>query len=198
MIARLRLRLRRGQDGFTLIEVLTTLAILGLIMAGITQLFVSGLAAEVDMRQRFDAQTEARLALNHLRREVHCASALSYGGTSDVRPPLPAPNSRAYYSTVTLTLPSGCPTGSGTAVWCTASLGTDRFGLFRTTSAPCDATGRRFADYLVEQAVFSYTGPTSAELGKLHVEFPVDVAPADARAAYTLEDDIVLRNTTRT
>ena len=197
MIARLRLRLLRTEDGFTLPELLTSLAILGTIMAGITQLFVSGITAEVDMQERFAAQLETRLAVNAVRREVHCASALTQGGSTEVRPPAPAPNSRTYYSSVTLTLATGCPTGSGTVHWCTASLGTNRYGLFRSTGSTCDGTGRKVADHLTESEVFSYTAPTTAELGKLHVEFPVDVTPGDADAAYTLEDDLVLRNTSR-
>ena len=192
-------RLRREQGGFMLTELLTTLAILALVMAGITQLFVAGLSAEVDMRERFDAQTEARLALNYLRREVHCASALSQSGSTQVRPPLPAPNARTYYSTATLTLPAGCPTHvpGGTVIWCTAALGATRYGLYRATDGACSATDRKFADHLTVAAVFSYTAPTTAERGKIHVEFPVDVKPGDADAAYTLDDDLVLRNTAR-
>ena len=195
-------RLRREQGGFTLIEVLTTLAILATVMAGISHVFVAGITAEVDMQERFQAQTEVRLALSHLRREVHCASALSSSGSTEVRPPAPAPDARTYYSTATLTMPTtptSCPTSSGTptVIWCTASLGAIRHGLFRATDGSCDATDRKFADYLTKAAVFSYTAPTSVELGKLHVEFPVDVSPGDAHAAYTLDDDLVLRNTTR-
>ena len=197
-VASLLRRLAREQGGFTLIEVLTTLSILAVAIAGITQLFVAGITAEADMRQRFDAQTEARLALNQLRRHAHCASALSYSGTAEVRPPLPAANARTYYPSVTLTLPAGCYQGSGDITWCTVALGTTttRFGLFRSVAAPCNASDRKVADYLTEDAVFSYTAPTTAERGKVHVEFPVDVEPG-GRAAYTLEDDLVLRNTAR-
>ena len=39
------------------------------------QLFVSASHAQVDMNNRFQAQQNARLALDGLRREIHCASA---------------------------------------------------------------------------------------------------------------------------
>ena len=54
MVARLRARLAQ-EEGMTLIELLTTMAILGFVMSGIVGVFVSGLHAEVDMNQRFQA-----------------------------------------------------------------------------------------------------------------------------------------------
>ncbi|MBD0349440.1 MAG: type II secretion system protein [Thermoleophilia bacterium] len=190
-------RLRREQGGFTLTEVITTLAILATVIVGITQLFVAGMSAEVDMRERFDAQMEARLAVNKLRRDVHCASALTQGGSTAVRPPAPNPNARTYYSRATLTVPTDCRGGGGTITWCTASLGTSRYGLFRNTGTSCGSSAQKVADYLTQFAIFSYTGPTTAEKGKVHVELPVDAKPGDADGAYTLEDALVLRNTAR-
>ena len=75
---------------------------------------VSATKSEVDMNKRFQAQTQARLGLDRLRREVHCAI------TADRRP--------APHPSVTLTLPSTCPTSGGsTAItWCTVANGTDR------------------------------------------------------------------------
>ena len=42
-----------------------------------TTLFVSASNAQVDQTNRFEAQQEARLALDSLRREIHCANAVS-------------------------------------------------------------------------------------------------------------------------
>ena len=61
------------ESGFTLPELLTSMAILLTIMAGFTTLLVSTSRAELDMNNRFAARTEAQLALTRLRREVHCA-----------------------------------------------------------------------------------------------------------------------------
>jgi hypothetical protein len=164
-------------------ELLTVMVILTIIMSGLTALFVSATGAEVDMRERFQAQQEIRIALDALRREVHCASAISQTGPS---------------ATVTLTLATGCPTGSGTFTWCTVSAGTSRYKLYRKSGATCDSGGKLYADYLTLQNIFSYTAPTTTSRAKLHVELPVDVEPSDTQAAYRLVDDLVLRNSSFT
>jgi type II secretory pathway pseudopilin PulG len=181
-LARLR-RAALGEGGYALTELLTVLLILTIVLSGLTALFVSATTAEVDMRERFEAQQEARLAMDALRREVHCASAITQTGPS---------------ATVTMTLPTGCPSGSGAVTWCTVSAGTDRFRLFRKAGASCDSGGKLYADYITLQNVFSYTAPTTTNRAKLHVEFPVDTEPADSSAAYKLGDDLVLRNTNPT
>ena len=56
---------------------LVVLAILGVVLAGLTQLFVSATHAQSDQTQRGQAQQAARLALDKLRREIHCASTIS-------------------------------------------------------------------------------------------------------------------------
>lgn len=174
-----RLRRLRGQSGYALTELLTVLLILTIVLSGLTALFISATTAEIDMRERFEAQQEARLAVDALRREVHCASAISQTG--------PSP-------TVTLTLATGCPSGSGTVTWCTVSAGTNRYQLYRKTGATCDAGGKRYSDYITLENIFSYTAPTSTSRAKLNVVLPVDVAPGDAQAAYRLVDSLVLRN----
>jgi type II secretory pathway pseudopilin PulG len=199
-----RLALRRraalGQGGYALTELLTVLLILTIVLSGLTALFVSATTAEVDMRERFEAQQEARLAIDALRREVHCSSTMS-------QPSSPS-------STVTMTLPVGCPSGSGDVTWCTVSAGTSRYKLYRKAGGSCDSTGRLYADYLAPDptssdpttvcgspaslCVFEYTAPTATTRAKLHVEFPVDTEPTDPSAAYKLTDDLVLRNTNPT
>src|SRR3954467_13955675 len=80
------------QDGFTLAEMIVVLAILGVVLAGLTQLFTGALFAQKDQTSRAQAQQDARLALDQLRRELHCGSALAYSATS-----------------ITVALPSYCP-----------------------------------------------------------------------------------------
>ena len=69
------LRRLRGESGYSLVELLTVMAILGVVLGGLTALFVGGSNAQLDMNRRFEAQQAARLALDKMRREVHCASA---------------------------------------------------------------------------------------------------------------------------
>jgi prepilin-type N-terminal cleavage/methylation domain-containing protein len=190
----------RGQAGYTLVETLTVLLILGVVMGGLTTVFVSATNAEADMNNRFQAQQTARLALDKIRREVHCASAATPAATNT--------------SSITLTLPSYCKTYSGSAsvTWCTRNVATNRYALYRVNGASCSG-GVKWADYLAPSStagvctgalcVFSYSAPTATgcnsacSLGRLHVDFPVNVKPARSVDAYELVDDLVLRNSSR-
>ena len=60
--------------GIALTEMIVVLAILVVVLTALTQLFVSASTAEVDMSNRVQAQQDARLALDKLRREIHCAN----------------------------------------------------------------------------------------------------------------------------
>jgi prepilin-type N-terminal cleavage/methylation domain-containing protein len=183
--ARLRARLR-DERGFTLIELLASMTILMTVMGGLTALMVSGTASQVEMNRRFQAQTEARLGLDRMRRDIHCSSSVSPAGAS---------------ATVTLTMSSTCPTsGGGTSItWCTVANGTGRYGLWRYLGSACSGTGLKVADYLTTQNAFSYTAPTvgSLELMKLGVTLAVNLTPTKPGRVYTLTDDIVLRNSAR-
>jgi prepilin-type N-terminal cleavage/methylation domain-containing protein len=171
----------RDERGYTLVEMLTVLVIFGTVMSALLVLLVQGTGAEVDMNNRFQAQQDGRLALDKLRRETHCASAVTVSSASSV----------------TLSLPSYCPTGNGSVTWCTVSLGTSRYGLYRKAGAACDSTGVRWADHLTSANVFSYTAQSSTSLAKLSVDFPIDAKPSRTVDTYELKDDIVLLNSTR-
>ena len=174
-------RLVRSERGYSLIEMLTVMVILGLVTGAITTLFVQGSSAQLEMNKRFQTQSEARIALDRIRREVHCASSIAPTGAS---------------TSVALTLPSQCKGGGGTVTWCVLGSGT-RFGLYRSTAAPCNTSDARYADYVTRQTLFNFTPQSTTSLAKLHVEIPVDVKPTDGIRAYELADDIVLRNSTR-
>jgi prepilin-type N-terminal cleavage/methylation domain-containing protein len=190
MIRRLLERLRR-ERGYSLIEMLITLSIMGIVMGSLTTVFVSASNAELDMNNRFQAQLGARIALDKMRREVHCGSVATPAGSS---------------SSVTLTLPSYCKTGSGSITWCTRNVSTNRYALYRVVGSTCTG-GIKWADYLVPTStatacsgalcIFSYTAQSTSSLAKLHVDFPVNIKPSKSVEMYELQDDIVLRNSTR-
>jgi prepilin-type N-terminal cleavage/methylation domain-containing protein len=171
----------RDERGYTLVEMITVLVVFGTVMSALLVLLVQGTSAEADLNNRFQAQQDARLALDKIRREAHCATAVTVSSASSV----------------TLSLPSYCPTGNGSVTWCTASLGSSRYGLFRKTGATCDSTGVRWADHLTSANVFSYAAQSPTSLAKLSVDFPVNVKPSRTVDTYELKDDIVLRNSTR-
>jgi prepilin-type N-terminal cleavage/methylation domain-containing protein len=184
-LRRLRDLLVRDERGYTLTELLVAISILGAIMASVSVLLVSATKSEVEMNRRFEAQTQARLGLDRLRREVHCAMSVAPAGVS---------------ASVTLTIPSSCPTTGGfTAItWCTVANGANRWDLWRYTGSSCSGTGKKFADYLTASSIFTFTAQSTSKLATLNVRLPVNAKPSLPTFLYSLEDDIVLRNSTRT
>ena len=189
---RLRLlRALRGERGYSLIEMLIVLSIMSVVMGALTTVFVQASNSELDMNNRFQAQQESRLALDKMRREVHCGSVATPAGSS---------------SSVTLTLPAYCKTGSGSITWCTRNVSTNRYALYRVVGVSCSG-GVKWADYLVPTSsasvcsgtlcIFTYVAQSTSSLAKLHVDFPVNVKPSKSVELYELADDIVLRNSTR-
>ena len=184
-----RLRGRLAESGgYTLTEMMVVLAILGIVLTALTQVFVSGSKAEADMSNRFRAQQNARLALDGLRREIHCASAVT--GTT---------------SSITITLGTYCPSNTTGAAasftWGTTGAAAP-YTLWRYSGTACSGTGKPRVGNLTTPAVFTAytppdTPPGSGTLGTLRVDLPVDLTPGDAKQRYELKDDIVLRNTIR-
>jgi len=183
-LRRLLVRLLREQRGYSLMELLVSISILGSVMGSVSVLLVSATKSEVDMNRRFQAQTQARLGLDLMRREVHCAMSVSPAGAS---------------ASVTLTIPATCPTAGGnTAItWCTVANGTNRWGLWRYPGSSCSGTGKLYADYVTASSIFIYTAQTVDKLAFLNVRLPINLKPSEPRFLYNLEDDIVLRNSTR-
>jgi prepilin-type N-terminal cleavage/methylation domain-containing protein len=94
-------RLAAREDGFTLAELLVVLAILGIVLAALTALFDGALTAATDQTDRTQAQLDGRLALDKLRREIHCAS----GVTASTLP-----------MSVTVSIPGYCSSPTSTAL----------------------------------------------------------------------------------
>jgi prepilin-type N-terminal cleavage/methylation domain-containing protein len=183
---------RLGRErGYSLVEMLIVMSILGVVMSSLTTVFVQATNAEQGMNNRFQNQLTARLALDQMRREVHCASVATPTGSS---------------SSVTLTLPSYCKTGSGSITWCTRNVATNRYALYRVVGSTCTG-GVKWADYLAPTStatvcsgalcIFNYTAQSTTSLAQLKVDFPVNLNPSKSVELYELIDGIVLRNSTR-
>jgi type II secretory pathway pseudopilin PulG len=182
-IRRLALRLRHEERGFTLVEMVTVMGMFLITITALSYALIAANKAEEDMSRRFGSQVNARIALDQLRREIHCASAVTPAGAS---------------ATITITLGTRCPTaGAGTTVsWCTSGSGT-RYALYRLVGATCNTTGRKTVDYLTTGTVFSYAAQSTTSLAILSVTLPVNTRPASGLPDYNLTDDIVLRNSVR-
>jgi prepilin-type N-terminal cleavage/methylation domain-containing protein len=137
-----------AQDGFTLVEMLVVVAILGTVLAGLAVLFTGALHSQTDQSNRSQVQQDARLGLDRMRREIRCAS--------DVTTPSGYPA-----SAVTITLGAWCPTAAGatTVTWCTKDkngatppvAGAEPYTLWRYTGASCSGTGTKWASDLVDK-----------------------------------------------
>lgn len=177
--------LRSDERGYSLVELLTAMTILAAVMTSLTVVLVSATNADARMNQEFQAQTQARTALERFRREGHAACKADPAGAT---------------ATITLTYVSAgsCPATGGIQVsWCTVANGSSRYGLFRSAGATCsEATGVKVADYLVVAEAFNYQ-TTANRRAKVGLTLAVNTNPAKVRGTYSLEDDIVLRNSLR-
>jgi prepilin-type N-terminal cleavage/methylation domain-containing protein len=176
VVQRLR-RLVACERGYTLIELLQVTVILSVVISAITILFVQATTAEADMNHRFQAQQSARVAVDRMRREIHCASDITPTGLT---------------TSISVTLPAQCPSAGGvqsTITYSTSSVGTDRWQVLRN--------GVMLADHVTAASVFNYTAPTQQRVGMLNVDLPVNVKPAETWKTWRLKTDIVLRNTAR-
>jgi prepilin-type N-terminal cleavage/methylation domain-containing protein len=210
--------LAREEGGYTLFELLTVLAIMGIVLAGLTTSFTAGLSAEAGTIRRAQAQQNARLALDRMRIDIHCASGA------------PAPQENPYGGfTLTLTeSPNVCPavtTTSSGVQWCTIPYpgSTTQWQLFRflgTQLSDCGGGGvsTLLVDYITPPASGwpsnTATSPTPADwdgnlwptaptcpTGSLPVvalALTVSVDPdTHPERAYNLSDSIALRNALR-
>ncbi len=70
-------RLARNQRGFTLVELLTVIAILGLMMAGLVTVQLQGQTSYLVGAHRVEAQQNTRIALDLIIRELRSAQSVT-------------------------------------------------------------------------------------------------------------------------
>ena len=197
-----------GEGGYSLVEMITVMAILGVVLGGVVTLFTAGIKADSDQNQRFQAQQDTRLALDKLRRDIHPSCTISTPATYNTWT-----NSVTLYSSA-----DNCTSGSHSVTWCTAASGS-KFILQRTIATSCTGTLVTVADSLTSANVFAYIPPnshlatsTSVGLGtgasyittqdaaysapRLHVDLTIN--RQGATHSYRLVDDIAFRNGPRT
>lgn len=196
----------RDERGYSLVEMVVVMAIMGVVMAGLTTIFVGGSRAETDLNRRFVAQQQSRLAQAKIETDLQCAQAAqvqtisTYPGLAIYEPNCADPN-----------------TGSTTIDYCIipSTVMTGRYALWRSpaTSNRCSATDTnmtKVADYLTSNATTtSYSSTTgTAVFGEqanlaanslefIMVDFPVSDNPTATKDVYELKDAIAVRNSTR-
>jgi prepilin-type N-terminal cleavage/methylation domain-containing protein len=167
----------RSEGGFTLVEMLAVMAILGLVMTGITSLFISGVRTQTRLTATFSGQVALHVGLDKMRIDVHAACSESAQSAT----------------AVTLSLPP-CD-GSKVVTWCTQAHA-GAYSLYRNAGATCG--GQDFADYLTSGSIFTYTAQNtpagSNALPRLHVDMTVNASPSTTVSQLHVIDDLVFRN----
>ena len=195
MIRRLEHVIRSGENGYSLVEMVIVMAILGVVLAGISTVFVSGSSAEAHLNNRFRAQQGVRAALDRIRGDVHCASKASAATINT-------------YQALRIDVTS-CNTTTTYDYWCAVSASTTpvRYDLWRTqsTAAPTtstctstDASRVKIASNLVNSAAFTTSATPLNGLQAVAVDFRVGgSATSNTIDLYKLTDSLVARNSTR-
>ena len=167
----------RSERGYTMIELLMVMIIMTTVVTALVALFVSGSKASIELNDRFESQQAARVAADKIRREGHCASGVTFTSAASI----------------TVVLPGHCPTAVGgvptSVVYSTELVSTGRYRLKRGSAI--------VADNLTSGNVFAYTAPSDTTLGKLALDFPVNIRPTQTWKTWQLQTEVVLRNTIR-
>ncbi len=136
-----RLRRLRDEGGVTLIEMIMVLAILGIVLGGVTTVFISGSRAELQVNNRFQAQEASRLAMASIRKDMHsaCAAAVKTGGNMQVTLAIPITDPATSPGTPNATTQCGV-TGPNTAkivyLVCTSPTNSAKYAIYRLTADP--------------------------------------------------------------
>jgi prepilin-type N-terminal cleavage/methylation domain-containing protein len=142
----------RAEGGMTLVELLVVLVIMVVVLAALVDLFVSAIHSQTDQTNRVSAQQDARLALERLRREIHCASAVTASSTTLVTVSIPPSCFGTTLGSAITTLPqatitvanaNGFPSGTNTfsigssgTITCTGKTSTTFTGCTGGTGGP--------------------------------------------------------------
>lgn len=169
-------RLARDESGFSLIELVIVMGILTIVVAGLSNLFVSGLRTSATTNSMLASQTDVKVALDRLEYETRCASQATLLASG---------------AGVTLTLPSQCSHATGTYSWCVASG-----DLVRYSGTACSGSGETLANDVTSATPFSCVA-TVGDYPQLQVALTADNGSSPA-AVVSQTDDITMRNATPT
>lgn len=165
-------RLAHDESGLSMVELVIAAFVTVILMAGLSNVFVSGLRASSTANTTLSSQTSIRTALDELEYEARCSSTatrLSSGGA------------------VTLSIPTTCPHASGTITWCVTGG-----SLLRHVGSSCSGTGQSYASNVTSATPFSCVA-TVGDYPELVVGLAVNAGTTSATAV-SVTDDIAMRN----
>jgi len=168
-----------GESGFSLVELIVTMAVMGIVLGGLANIFISGQRTSADATARMTSQQGVRVAFDRLEYDARCAStaALLSSGAG-----------------VYLTLPSQCDHATGTVTWCVNSG-----SLQRSTGTTCSDTTHRltYVTSVTSATPFSCYSPVSGSTPQLKVILTVNPTTSNANKT-TATDYITMRNASST
>lgn len=185
----LRARIR-DEAGFTLVELVTTCAVMGVVMTGTVNILVSGQRASSDGQARLTAQQNVQLAFTRLEYDARCASQATLLNKT-------GSNGAGVY----ISLPSAatnptnpCSHATGNVTWCVTSG-----SLVRTTGTTCSATTNQdtFISSVTSSTPFSCYSPVSGSVPQLKVVLSVN-STTHSSDAVSGTDYITLHNASST
>jgi prepilin-type N-terminal cleavage/methylation domain-containing protein len=165
----------QGDSGFSLVELIVTMVVMGIVLGGLANVFVSGERASADATARMTSQQGVRVAFDRLEYDARCASSAALLSSS---------------AGVYLTLPSQCDHASGTVTWCVNSG-----SLQRSTGTTCADTTHRltYVTSVTSATPFSCYSPVSGSTPQLKVILTVNPTTKNADKT-TSTDYITMRN----
>lgn len=171
-----RVRLQE-EAGFSLVELLVTMIILGIVMGGLANIFVSGERASSDGTARLTSQQNVRLAFGRLEFDARCASSASLISSG---------------AGVALTLPTQCAHATGNVAWCVTSG-----ALTRLTGTTCTGSALTYVTDVTSPTPFSCYSPVTGSTPQLEVNLTVNPTNRSENKT-TATDYITMRNASST
>jgi len=148
----------RAESGFSLLELLITMVVMGFVLGGLANIFISGSRASSDGQARLTSQQNVNVALSRLEYDARCASTatlLNKSGSNG--------------GGVHLNIPAYCTHSTGDVSWCVTSG-----NLIRYAATTCTGTGVTLASSVTTPTPFSCYTPTGAVYPQLKVALTVD------------------------
>ena len=171
----------KSQKGFSLIEMMVVVVILGLIVLGLVTFFTGGAKSWVAGQSQLEAQRNARQAIDRMVREIRHGEEVKSGSNVSVKVAIPE------FKTDTGTIPSY-----------EVTYNLSDTTIMRGTTPLIDnvlISGEDIFEYYDSSGI-KYDPPDSTTLtkvSKIHINLKVDV-DKDGNSDVTLNTDVKLRN----
>ena len=168
----------KNQKGYSLIEMMVVVVILGLIVLGLVTFFTGGARSWIAGQRQLEAQRNARQAIDRMAREIREGKNVTSGSDT----------------TITVSIPS---LGGNPAYDVTFALsGTTIQRIKNSTSNPLidnvlKISGEDIFEYYDSSGI--EINPPDSTVSKIHINLKVDV-DKDSNPDITLNTDVNLRN----